>query len=100
MMKKLAKKFDLYVNKFGYEISYDELMKSVPLSQTEKSDVQGQQFVVIISIFSYVANEVGMYSEIYGNITENGLEAIFAWHILHSVLMAAIAVSYFKAPKK
>ena len=32
MMKELAKKFDLYVNKFGYEISYDELMKSVPLS--------------------------------------------------------------------
>ena len=98
MMKKLAKKFDLYVNKFGYEISYDELMKSVPLSQTEKSDVQGQKFVVAISIFSYVANEVGMYSETYANITENGLEAIFAWQILHSVLMAAIAVLYFMAP--
>ena len=78
-MKRCFKLFDLYINKFGHEISYDELMKAVPLAQTKKDNVIAQKVAVGLSIFFYVLKHATMYEETYGNIRENNLEILFAF---------------------
>ena len=64
-MKRCREMFDLYINKFGHEIPYNDLMKTVPLSQTERSDVTAEKIIVAMSVCFYFGNLVGMYSETY-----------------------------------
>ena len=78
MTRSFGKWFDLYVNKFGYDISYNHLMKMVPLNLTEKSDVFAQNLSVILAISFYFGNHAGLYTETWGNISENNLEVLFA----------------------
>ena len=100
MRAKCVALFDLYINKFGHEMSYNDLMKTVPLAQTERSDVLAEKIMVAISVWFYIGNLFGLYSETYGNIRENSLEAVFACEVLYLVVIATITVLYAKAPKK
>ena len=85
MSRSYRKWVDLYFNKFGHEISYNHLMKMVPLAQTEKEDVESQNWAVFLAISFYFANHAetwGWDSQgklgFFEVITENNLWPLFA----------------------
>ena len=77
MSTRFGKWFDLYFNKFGHDLSYNQLMKMVPLEHSEKSDVYGQNIAVILALTFYLANHGLSASDTYRNLGENNLEALF-----------------------